>query len=446
MTKVDLQTRAIGVAQTQRFVDGLKFALDQRSAGGKVITGAEARGLIEQAGPLPPDYYRDLQDAVKYSLTAEDGWKCDGEARQAFADYLGVKVDTLPPAVELPPQQLTEQLRAQVQQIQSTLDNLQARAPELTQQGSHLLGKQQAAPPTSSYDGSKGGVLNMMSQQVPSKPAAAAGGESWDDPVQWINSVYGPGAASQASQLELMALQIEFALVAALLGANEQQIMGMLGVDSPAARALCKDIMQLSHMLTTQPMDPAAIEQHMARGEKNFYDYAAQRGSMQASQINLPPEGHRPQRPSGAGGAGGAGGAQDFVNSSLAHGTAQSFVGQALAQQGDRYIYGAETNLNDADPDTFDCSELVQWAAARSGVTVPDGSANQLAHCRKNGTEISVEQAMRTPGALLFRKGHVAISLGNGKTIEAKGRKYGVGVFNASGRFTSGGLIPGMKY
>ena len=57
-----------------------------------------------------------------------------------------------------------------------------------------------------------------------------------------------------------------------------------------------------------------------------------------------------------------------------------------------------------------------------------------------------MEQALQTRGALLFRDGHVAISLGNGRTIEARGRNYGVTQANGSGRFTSGGLIPGMRY
>ena len=148
--------------------------------------------------------------------------------------------------------------------------------------------------------------------------------------------------------------------------------------------------------------------------------------------------GHRPAaEPSGVGPA---------APMPTGRGTAGDFVNAALAQNGDRYVYGAETNLNDRDPHTFDCSELVQWAAHQAGVTIPDGSSNQLAHVRRHGTEISVEEALRTPGALLFRPGHVAISLGDGRTIEAKGSRYGVGIFSAHGRFTSAGLIPGMRY
>lgn len=130
-----------------------------------------------------------------------------------------------------------------------------------------------------------------------------------------------------------------------------------------------------------------------------------------------------------------------------ARGTAEAFVQKALAQRGDRYVFGAETNLNDPNPDTFDCSELVQWAAHQAGVSVPDGTMNQVPYFRQKGTEISVAQALRTRGALLYRPGHVAISLGDGRTIEARGRAYGVNIFPANGRgWTSGALIPGLKY
>ena len=72
---------------------------------------------------------------------------------------------------------------------------------------------------------------------------------------------------------------------------------------------------------------------------------------------------------------------------------------------------------------------------------------------------MTVQQALQTPGALLFHfasepqpglggeppVAHVAISLGNGMTIEAKGHAYGVGVFSAGDRFNYAGMIPGMS-
>lgn len=125
--------------------------------------------------------------------------------------------------------------------------------------------------------------------------------------------------------------------------------------------------------------------------------------------------------------------------------SALDFVQFALNQAGDRYIYGAETSPGDRDPSAWDCSELVQWACAQVGVYIPDGSSAQAAYVRN----ISVSEAIRTRGALLFKPGHVAISLGNGYTIEALNPGYGVASMSATNRsfsWTSAGLVPGMRY
>ena len=120
--------------------------------------------------------------------------------------------------------------------------------------------------------------------------------------------------------------------------------------------------------------------------------------------------------------------------------TAQ-FLNISLSQKGKTYVYGAEAD-GQANPKAFDCSELIQWAMERLGMEFPDGSANQIAYAKP----ISVEEALRTPGALLYRPGHIAISLGNGKTMEARGSDYGVGVFSARDRgWTAGGLIPELS-
>jgi cell wall-associated NlpC family hydrolase len=149
-------------------------------------------------------------------------------------------------------------------------------------------------------------------------------------------------------------------------------------------------------------------------------------------------------------GQGGAGGGANTL--------AQDFIQKAMAQTGDRYVFGAEAQLNDADPDVFDCSELTQWAAAQVGVDLPDGSWLQYQALEKQGGAMSVEEALRTPGALLFRfdsdpsgagrpsQAHVAISLGDGRTIEARGSKYGVGSFEANtSRFNYAAVIPQMS-
>jgi cell wall-associated NlpC family hydrolase len=137
-------------------------------------------------------------------------------------------------------------------------------------------------------------------------------------------------------------------------------------------------------------------------------------------------------------------------------GSLQTFLDSALAQTGDSYVFGGPTTLGDPDPDAFDCSELVRWAADQAGVEVPDGALWQYLHLEEQGGAISVEQAMNTPGALLFsfpeqptadtspNPAHVAISLGDGQTIEARGSQYGVGSWPAEGRFQYAAVIPGL--
>lgn len=131
---------------------------------------------------------------------------------------------------------------------------------------------------------------------------------------------------------------------------------------------------------------------------------------------------------------------------------------QALGQQGDRYIFGTEAKASNPNPTAFDCSELVEWSCARVGVqpTVPDGAYNQWQHCRRNGLEIPVGRGIVTRGALLFVGDgtgsgrdaitHVAWSLGDGTTIEARGAKWGVGTWPSANRFQFAGLLPGVAY
>lgn len=130
----------------------------------------------------------------------------------------------------------------------------------------------------------------------------------------------------------------------------------------------------------------------------------------------------------------------------------------SIAQDGDRYVFGAEAAKEDVDPDEFDCSELIQWSCARARLSpvMPDGAYNQWMHCKKYSTMLTVTTGMKTRGALLFVGDgtgvgrdaitHVAMSLGDGTTIEARGRKWGVGVFPSVGRFDFAAKIPGAVY
>lgn len=139
-------------------------------------------------------------------------------------------------------------------------------------------------------------------------------------------------------------------------------------------------------------------------------------------------------------------GEQDFLpgvgNGTDAGGTAANaararMVAFALAQNGKAYVWGA------SGPNAYDCSGLVQQATAAAGRRLTKPSASQWAAVQAAGKTMSVDTAVRTRGALLFRIGggdfnHVAISLGNGSTIEAMGSSYGVCIGSASGRGWTG--------
>ncbi len=133
---------------------------------------------------------------------------------------------------------------------------------------------------------------------------------------------------------------------------------------------------------------------------------------------------------------------------------AEAFVNQALKAQGDTYEYGTARDLSNPDPDKFDCSGLVVWAAKQSGYEAPGfGNTNAdglLKYTDKTGGALTPEQAKKKKGALLYRKDgdkpahHVAISLGDGTTMEAKGTGEPVGIYPERNTWNFGGQLPGM--
>jgi cell wall-associated NlpC family hydrolase len=135
---------------------------------------------------------------------------------------------------------------------------------------------------------------------------------------------------------------------------------------------------------------------------------------------------------------------------------AQAFLQIALAQQGKQYIYGADPPASNTNPSAFDCEGLTRWAAARVGIDIPMGATFQYRYLEQHGTTMSVDQALHTPGALLFHfgsdpntgvppDGHVGISVGDGvHVMEAKGHAYGTNVFADASHFNYAGMIRGM--
>jgi cell wall-associated NlpC family hydrolase len=141
------------------------------------------------------------------------------------------------------------------------------------------------------------------------------------------------------------------------------------------------------------------------------------------------------------GGDAGQAGSADTATAGSPNPTRERMVQFALAQRGDAYVWGGN------GPSGWDCSGLVQGATAHAGKPLGKPSRSQWARCQAAGVTISVADALRIRGALLFRidageYDHVAISLGNGSTIEAMGSAYGVLVAgNAAGRTWTGAAL-----
>lgn len=143
---------------------------------------------------------------------------------------------------------------------------------------------------------------------------------------------------------------------------------------------------------------------------------------------------------------GGRGGRDDRNRDAEGRGsTAERFVHTVLQQVGDPVVLLAETAKTEADPDAFDCSELVEWALETVGVGFVATPEGQREFCRARGQLISVDQALRTRGALLLADGRAAVSLGGGRVVEAVNRTYRVTVADPAA-WESGALVPGLAY
>jgi Bacterial TSP3 repeat len=133
-------------------------------------------------------------------------------------------------------------------------------------------------------------------------------------------------------------------------------------------------------------------------------------------------------------------------------------VASANQAVGTDYRRGAEADGRDASPDAFDISEMVEWAAARGGVDLPDGSWRQYEYLHEAGADLSVQEALQTKGALLFhfdsdplagngRPGgaSVVMSMGDGTVVhasEAAGEVVRVSADHYD--FTHAAAIPGI--
>ena len=98
------------------------------------------------------------------------------------------------------------------------------------------------------------------------------------------------------------------------------------------------------------------------------------------------------------------------ARAAAASGAAAVAVDTALAQVGDRYVWGA------GGPDAFDCSGLTSYAYRAAGISLPHSSRSQSQMGR------AVSRSELQPGDLLFfysPVSHVGMYIGNGQMVHA---------------------------
>jgi hypothetical protein len=145
--------------------------------------------------------------------------------------------------------------------------------------------------------------------------------------------------------------------------------------------------------------------------------------------------------------------------------TGNDLLKEAEKRLGAEYEFGADVPLEQGDDyqGETDCAEMATEVVhevtgriygalnPRSANPDPWTGAWYADMVAGNVIQVTVDRAMRTPGALLLRRnksgGHIAFSNGKGGTVEAMGEKWGVCRGRAAGRgFQWGIFIPNVCY
>lgn len=156
---------------------------------------------------------------------------------------------------------------------------------------------------------------------------------------------------------------------------------------------------------------------------------------------------------------------------------ASALVALLLTRVGQRYVLGAKAPKDDARyAGPWDCAELASWgvyqtvgvlfgvsgtdprtADAYSGHWARDGEALPLLNLGQrvpeSGARVPIAVGCNTPGAVLVRRpqagltGHVAVSQGEGRTVEAYDSSKGVIESKSTGRrWDLAVLVPGLVF
>ncbi len=156
-------------------------------------------------------------------------------------------------------------------------------------------------------------------------------------------------------------------------------------------------------------------EQQRAAANNNFVGAKGDESSGENSGEDESNGGNAGEDESNGGSSGGdeSGGGQDPGYSTGVSGS--ELVQYALGFVGNPYVWGGK------DPNTgADCSGFTSYVYAHFGINIPSYSYAQ----RTVGQEVSYANAQ--PGDLICYAGHVAIYMGNGQIVHAKGTAYGI--------------------
>ena len=114
------------------------------------------------------------------------------------------------------------------------------------------------------------------------------------------------------------------------------------------------------------------------------------------------------------------------VGGTLTSDARTTIVNAAISQLGVPYVWGGETpNV------ALDCSGLTMYCYKCAGINIPHYTGDQL---KASKTQVDVKDAQA--GDILYKEGHVAIYIGNGKCIEAPHSGAVVRISSDINRFT----------
>jgi N-acetylmuramoyl-L-alanine amidase len=145
--------------------------------------------------------------------------------------------------------------------------------------------------------------------------------------------------------------------------------------------------------------------------------------------------------------------------------TGDDVVRLATQHLGERYLFGVFVPKDNPDwRGPWDCAEFTTWLVYNAtgrlyGVADPEGQLAEadawtgfwLQDADERGSRCSLADAAATPGAFVLRHsargGHIAVSDGDGGTIEARSSRTGVVRARITGRrWDTGVLVPWIDY